>query len=123
MRRAMMIAAAACAVLVVGRAAPALAGYGAFAVNPTTSKYGLTWDKRTLREAEDQAMKDCGGSGCKIMFRTRGGQCTAIAKAQDSDKIGAAFRGSRDAASLASVEDCQKQTKGQCKVAITQCNH
>jgi hypothetical protein len=111
------------AVLTALAAAPALAGYGAFATDPAASdKVGLSWDKPTQHDADAAAMHDCGGGGCKIMFRTRPHQCSAVATGVDGKGLGAAYRGSRDAAALAAMNDCQKRAKGQCKVRVVGCN-
>jgi hypothetical protein len=120
MRRMIMgLCAALCVTLAAGSA---FAGYGAFAIESSSGKVGLTWDKATKREADDQAIKDCGGSGCKIAFRTGPHQCAAIAKPEKGIIVGAAYRATRDAAVLAAVNDCQKQTHDQCKVKVSQCN-
>lgn len=109
--------------LTILTAAPALAGYGAFAVGPEGSgKVGLSWNKPTQRDADTAAMHDCGDSACAIKFRTKPHQCSAVATGLDGKGLGAAYRGRRDAASLAAMNDCQKRTTGQCKVRVVGCN-
>ena len=121
MRRPTMLAAIV-AVLLAGLAAPAWAGYGALARDPVTGKIGLSWDKPTPRDAETAAMHDCSTAGCKIIFRTKPRQCGAVATAADGKGWGAAYRGGRDAAALAAMNDCQKHNTGQCKVRVVGCN-
>jgi hypothetical protein len=123
MRRQTMIVAIVSALLIALAAAPAFAGYGAFATDPAASdKVGLSWDKPTQHDADAAALHDCGEGGCKIMFRTKPHQCSAVATAVTGKGVGAAYRGSRDAAALAAMNDCHKRAKGQCKVRVVGCN-
>jgi len=103
-------------------ARPAFAEFGAFARDEATSKLGLSWGKETQKQADAAAMKDCGESSCKIIFRTRAKQCSAVATAQEGKAWGASRRDHKDAAELAAMNDCQKRTKGQCKVRASGCN-
>lgn len=105
-------------------AAPAaFAGNGTLAHDNDSGKFGLSWDKPSQREADDSAMKDCGNTkSCKIIFRTKKHECGAIATAESGSGWGAAYRGGRDAAALAAINDCQKRTSGQCKVRASGCN-
>jgi Domain of unknown function (DUF4189) len=124
MRRARIIAAVFSALLVTVAAVPAYAGYGALARDDASGKYGLSWDKATQRQADEVAMKDCAESSCKIIFRTKGHQCGAIATAEKvgSTAWGGSVKPTRDAAALAAMNDCQKHTSGQCKVRARGCN-
>lgn len=114
--------AAALSALFIAAATPAWAGYGALARDQSSGKFGLSWDKQTQKEADAAATKDCGESDCKIVFRTHSHQCGAIATAEKGKAWGAAYRGARDAAALAAINDCQKRTSGQCKVRAAGCN-
>lgn len=122
MRRATIFAACFTALLAIMAAAPAFAGYGALARDQATGKFGLSWDKQTQREADDVAIRDCGESSCRIIFRTTAHQRGAIATAEKGTAWGAAYRGQRAAAALAAMNDCQKRTEGQCKVRANGCN-
>jgi Domain of unknown function (DUF4189) len=124
MRRGTIIAACVSAFVVTIAAAPAFAGYGALAHDDASGKFGLSWDKATQRQADETAMKDCVESSCKIIFRTKARQCGAIATSekQGSTAWGGAVKPTRDAAALASMNDCQKRTSGQCKVRASGCN-
>ncbi len=122
MRRLTMLAAGLAVVLATTAASPAVAGYGALARDQTTGKFGLSWNKRTQREADAAAMRDCAESSCKIVFRTRPHQCGAIAGAEKGNAWGAAYRSGRDAAALAAINNCQKHTSEQCKVRAAGCN-
>jgi hypothetical protein len=123
MRSKLPLAIAMSAVLAAA-ATPAWAGYGALAHDTATGKFGLSWDKQTQKEAEDAAMKDCGETDCKIVFRARSHECGAIATATvaNSTAWGAGLKKNRAAAELAAVTDCQKHTKGQCKLRAAGCN-
>ena len=120
LRRIKTIVAA--AALAVGTAGPALAGYGAFATDEATGKFGLSWNEETQSRADEVAIKDCGGGSCKVRFRAGPRQCEAVATPEQGSAIGAAYRPSRDAAALAAINDCQKRTKAQCKVRTSGCN-
>jgi Domain of unknown function (DUF4189) len=124
MRRSLTFAAVLSAVLATFAAAPAFAGYGALAHDQATGKFGLSWDKQTQIQADEAAMKDCAESSCKIIFRSRPRQCAAIATStvEKSTAWGAGLKGTRDAARLAAIKDCQKHTAGQCKERAVGCN-
>lgn len=122
MRRTMMgLFAALCVTLAAG---PAFAGYGALARDNTTGKFGLSLDKPTQQEAEQSAMRDCGESSCKIVFRSKPHECSAIATAtkEASTAWGAGGKPTRAEAELVAMSDCQKHTSGQCKVRASGCN-
>jgi Domain of unknown function (DUF4189) len=121
MHRATMLLFGTCLVL-SAVATPAFAEFGAFARDQATSKLGLSWGKATQKQADEAAMKDCAESSCKILFRTRPHQCSAVATAQEGNAWGASRRPHKDAAELAAMSDCQKRTKGQCKVRASGCN-
>ncbi len=123
MRRATLFAAGFSALmLTVFAAAPALAEYGALARDNATGKFGLSWGKATQGQADEAATKDCGESSCKTVFRTRAHQCGAIATPEKGKAWGAAYKSTRDAASLAAINDCQKHTSEQCKLRASGCN-
>ena len=121
MQRMLLLSLGICAVL-AGAATPAFAEFGAFARDEASGKLGLSWGKETQKQADAAAMKDCGESSCKIIFRTRAKQCSAVATAQEGKAWGASRRDHKDAAELAAMNDCQKRTKGQCKVRASGCN-
>jgi hypothetical protein len=122
MRSATIMAAGFCSILTILAAAPAFAGYGALAHDEETQKYGLSSNEITQSKADDVALKECGGGKCTIVFRTRPRECGAIATAESGNGWGAGTRPQRAAAELAAVNNCQKSTKGQCKVRAADCN-
>jgi hypothetical protein len=122
MRRTALFALGIWALLVFVSATPAFAEFGAFARDETSGKLGLSWGKGAQRQADEAAMKDCGESSCKIIFRTRAKQCSAVATADQGNAWGASRRDHKDAAELAAMTDCQKRVKGQCKVRASGCN-
>ena len=101
----------------------ALARYGALAYDESSGKYGLSSNEETQAKANDVAMKECGGDKCKIVFRTTARQCGAIATGESGSTWGAGKQTSRSAAELDAMKNCQKRTKGQCKVHSVECNH
>jgi hypothetical protein len=110
--------------LFIAAATPAWAGYGALARDNATGKFGLSSDKQTQKAADEAAIKDCGDSACKIVFRTRSHQCGSIATAtaEKSTAWGAGQGSTKSAAELTAITNCQKHTKGQCKVRAAGCN-
>jgi hypothetical protein len=122
MRSATIIAAGFSSILVIFAAVPAFAGYGALAHDDETQKYGLSSNEDTQLKADDVALKECGGGKCKIVFRTRPRECGAIATAETGTGWGAGKHAQRAVAELAAVTNCQKKTKGQCKVRGAECN-
>ena len=111
-------------VLTIGLAAsPSLAADGAFAVDEATGRYGYSWNEKNERRAEEAALKGCASDKCKIVFRTKSGQCGAIATAGDGKVWGGAARPKRDAAEKAALDNCQKRAPtGQCKLRGAECN-
>jgi hypothetical protein len=124
MRRTGMIAVGFSAVLAMLAATPAFAGYGALAYDEQAKKYGLSSDEVSQTKADDVATKECGSDKCKIIFRTTARQCGAIAT--EPPEAGTAWGGGkgpqRATAELDAVTNCQKRTKGQCKVREAACN-
>ena len=118
MHRYLMLAGA----LSVFIAAPALADYGAFALDEGAHKYGYSWNKASERAADDAALKGCATDKCKVVFHTGPRQCGAVAMAADNKVWGGAQRDRREAAELAAIENCQKRTSGQCKIRAAECN-
>jgi len=121
MRRILLIVTGFSALLAVSTT-PALAGYGALARDDETGKYGLSSSEESQGKADDVATKECGSDKCKIIFRIGSRQCGAIATEEGGNAWGAAWRGLRADAELAAMQDCQKHTKGQCKVRQWGCN-
>ena len=103
---------------------PALAANGALAYDENTKKYGLSSNEETQAKADDVAMKECGGDKCKIVFRTASRQCGAITTSETngSNAWGGGKSPQKAAAELDAVRNCQKRTKGQCKVRSVECN-
>jgi Domain of unknown function (DUF4189) len=124
MRRLPIIAAGIAALFLMAAAGPALAGYGALAHDDDSGKYGLSSNEETQSKADDVAMKECGSDKCKIVFRTAARECGAIALAGSGsgNGWGAGKHAQRATAELAAMTNCQKHTKGQCKVRSAECN-
>ena len=124
MRRATMMAAGLSALLVIGTAGPALAGYGAFALDQNAHKFGYSANQPDQQRADQLALKNCKSANCKIIFPIGPRQCGALATSdkQGSTAWGGSVKPTRDAAGLAAISDCQKRTSGQCKVRASGCN-
>jgi hypothetical protein len=120
--RRMTVIAAGFLFATIAAAAPALAGHGALARDQDTGKYGFSSNEDTQTKADDVAMKICGNEKCKIVFRTGPKECGALATAEEGKAWGGAKRPRREAAELAAIQNCQKQTKGQCKTRGAECN-
>ena len=120
--RRQMIAAGVSALLFCLAAGPALAGYGAFARDEATGKYGFSWNEPNQKQAEDAAIKGCNTTGCKVVFRVGPKLCGAIATTDDGKVWGGSTRPTKAAAELAALQGCQKRTKLQCKVRGSECN-
>ena len=122
MRRSTMIALGGAVFLASAAAQPAFAGYGALAYDEAAVKYGMSSNEESQRKAEEVALKICGGDKCKIVFRTVAKECGAIATADGGNAWGAGKRPQRPAAELDAIQNCQKRTKGQCKLRGAECN-
>src|SRR4051812_13545352 len=93
-----IIAASLAVASVLAGAVPACAGVGAFAYDEATGKSGASWNQATEKQAEEAALKDCASEKCKIVFRTRAGQCGAIAATENGKIWGGASRPKREVA-------------------------
>jgi Domain of unknown function (DUF4189) len=123
MRRAIPPAAALLAVLpILLSAMPALAAYGAIAWDKESGKRGWSWNEATSQKAAEVALSECGASGCKIIMRTTGGVCAALATIDTGKFVGAAARKTKDAARLAALANCQKGKAGECTIRFSDCN-
>lgn len=122
MRRSTMIALGIAAFLMSTTAGTAFAGYGALAYDDSSGKYGLSSNEETKGKAEDVAKKICGGDKCKIIFQTASKECGAIATGEAGNAWGGGKHPQRASAELAAMKNCQKHTKGQCKVRGAECN-
>jgi hypothetical protein len=103
-------------------AAPACAGYGAFAYDDANRQFGYSVDQKSDADAATAALKDCGTDKCKIVFRTEPKQCGAIAVAENKKAWGGARRDRIDKAKVAAIANCQKRTSVPCKVRASGCN-
>lgn len=121
-RQSLILAAAFAMIAVIAGARPALAAYGAFAYDEGAQKFGYSYNEATQGAADSKAIAGCASSGCKVVFRTGPQQCGALATGDEGKVWGGARRDQRPAAELAAMQDCQKRTKGQCKIQASQCN-
>ena len=121
MRRTGILAAVATLAVMTAGTMPARAEFGALAYDNSSGKFGLSSNEETQSKADDVAVKECGSDGCKVVFRTRPKECGAIAKAESGTAWGGG-KGSKATAELAAVQNCQKRTKGQCKIRGSECN-
>ncbi|HTT79001.1 MAG TPA: DUF4189 domain-containing protein [Stellaceae bacterium] len=124
MRRSTMITAAGLgAMLTAFAASPAIAGTGAFALDPAAHKYGYSLNQPNQPQANKAALKNCKSDNCKVVFPVGPRQCGALATGEKAGTAwGGAVKRTRDAAELAAIEDCQKHTAGQCKLRAVGCN-
>ena len=109
---------------VLSGTAPARAAVGAFAYDEATGKYGASWNQPSDKQAEEAALKGCASEKCKIVFRTKGGQCGAIAATETGKAWGGATRPKREEAEKAALASCEKRpgAAGKCKVKTVDCN-
>jgi Domain of unknown function (DUF4189) len=103
-------------------ATPAAAGYGAIAWDKQSGKSGWIWNQPTAQKAAEMALSECGASGCKVIIRTRTGQCAALAATEGGKFVGAAARKTQDEARLAALSNCQKGKAGDCVIRASDCN-
>jgi len=125
MRRTGILGVGFAAVLVCAAAAPAFAASGAFAHDDTTGKTGYSWNEKNEKAAEEAAVKSCASDKCKVVFKTKSGECGAIATTENGKIWGGAARPKKEAAEKAALDGCQKRTNtstGQCKMRGSECN-
>jgi hypothetical protein len=112
------------ALALIAGAAPAFASFGAFAYDEATGKYGASWNQASEKQAEEAALKGCASEKCKIVFRTKAGQCGAIATTENGKIWGGASRPKREEAEKSALANCEKRpgATGHCKVRTADCN-
>jgi hypothetical protein len=123
--RASAIVAAGLVSLAITAAQPTAASaaeYGAIACDTSSLKWGDSWHAATLAQANTLAMNECATAGCKIVIEIGPGLCGSLATAPNPAGWGAASRGTRAAAELGAMENCQNANAGQCKVQASDCN-
>jgi hypothetical protein len=105
-------------------ASPALAHYGAIALNKDTGIYGGVWNSDSLAQAAEMALSACASMGCEIILRIGGAMCSALATTAEGRYTGAAsgWGGDREAARSAALVNRQKRTGGGCIVRMANCN-
>jgi hypothetical protein len=120
MRRAIMLAAGLTAMLA---ASPAVAGYGAFALDATAHRFGYSLNQPDRHSADRLALQHCKSNNCKVVFPVGPQQCGALATGEKAGTAwGGAVKRTRDAAELAAIQDCQKRSAGQCELRAAGCN-
>lgn len=101
-------------------------GVGALAYDDSSGHYGLSSNQQDQSWADYAALRSCGLTSCKLIFRTTARQCGAIAVVDEvrgpNPAWGAGKHGNRAQAELAAVTNCQKHTKSQCKIRRVECN-
>jgi hypothetical protein len=98
------------------------AGYGAAATDEARHRAVISYNDASQGEADNEALRVCGGSGCKLAFRFGPNSCGAVAMPDNSGAWGGATRPTKEAAALAAIEACQKRTTQQCKLRGAECN-
>jgi hypothetical protein len=103
-------------------AAPARAQYGAIAYDPGTHRDAWTFNHRTPRGAEEDALRRCGSRGCRVVLQIGPGMCGALATEERGTAWGSADRPRREEARIAAVENCRRRSSTPCVVRVTDCN-
>jgi hypothetical protein len=110
------------AVLALGLQGGALAN-GALAIDSNQGdQYGFSYDHRSMGEAEQRALSEC-GQGCSVVLRFPSG-CAAYAadQARGSTIYGWATAGSGGAAQSAAQTQCRQRGGSSCTVRSWGCN-
>jgi hypothetical protein len=97
--------------------------YGAIAWDSETGRRGWSWNEPTAERAAEMALGQCGDPGCKILLRTNGGMCAALATTESGRFADAesSYR-DRDAAKVAALDKCAKGNAGECTIRVSDCN-
>ena len=120
-----LAAASLAALALIAGAAPAQAAFGAFAYDEATGKYGASWNEPDEKAAEEAALKGCASDKCKIVFRTKAGQCGAIATTENGKIWGGATRPKargRRKSRTRELRETARRRRQQCKVKTAECN-
>lgn len=99
--------------------------WGAIAIDGVASKMGTAVDKKSSREAQRAALKDCQSRGgttqeCKKTLLVYGNGCGAVALG--SDFVVARGGGSVEQASERALKDCGLNSTG-CEVQYSRCSY
>lgn len=97
-----------------GSVGAGLRGFGAIAYDPTTGRYGFSWNEQTQDRASGLASKDCGSDKCRVI-PVPPAKCAALATTdnrKESSAWAAAIRDEKPAAERSAMQNCQKHTAG-----------
>jgi len=122
MHRTYLIVAVISALAMVLTGGSAFAKFGAVAYDKNSGKPGFGWNYDTQLSADTQAVRECAGKSCKVVFRVGPRKCGALATNENGKVWGGAARPKRDAAAFAAVQNCQKRASGKCTVRGAGCN-
>lgn len=122
--RTLLVAVTVLATVMLLAPAPAQAQVGAIALDQNAHRWGWSWNHHSPREADEEALRECGSPGCTVVLRVGPNMCGALATSEvpESTAWGTAERGYREEARDAAVEFCQQHTSGPCTVRVFECN-
>lgn len=108
-----------------GRAQSAAGSFGAIAFSTATGAIGFGQDNATREEAESVALQNCRAvstqpDDCKTVMWFQNA-CAAIAVGDDGG-YGWAWHANRDIAAQNSIAQCQRYSKGGCRVMRRACS-
>lgn len=89
--------------------------YGGMAINPYTRKFGSAWNYQNGKEAEKQALKNCGSDSCVSTWASSSYMVIAIS--EDEKYWGYSASNTQSTAWSGAVAECQKSGKT-CHVAL-----
>jgi hypothetical protein len=98
--------------------------YGAIAYDPHTNQGGKSCCYEDIMEARNQALRNCGRSGCSVVAEVRsdGAKCAALAVSNDG-KYGVKSGSSESDASNQAVGICQSSSSwGGCQILLSVCS-
>jgi hypothetical protein len=122
MRHAIATVATVAAVAAGMAAAPAHAGFGAIAYDQYAGKEGVSWDRATEAEANEEALRQCASQDCRV-YPVAPKACGALARSSSDKAWGGAERKTLDLARRDAVTRCKAHTQaGTCVVRVSGCN-
>ena len=108
--------------IVLSVALPARADFGAIAYDSGSGKRGWSIREQTPQKAAQAAISACGAGECKVVIKIAPHRCAAVAGIEGKKIIGAAARGTKEAARTAALADCQKRGQGDCVIQFSDCD-
>jgi hypothetical protein len=92
---------------------------GSIAFNPKNGKSGMSWNAKSIEEAQNLALQSCGYGSCKILMDYQK-TCAALA-ANPGYGYGWSKGGNLNTVKIDALNECRQAGNDNCSVVISHC--